>query len=174
MKNSSLGVEPPSKFDGKKKEVYGKNRNRAFSSLSVSLEDDKNKNRSINSAKNIEKKVIFESQMYNLDINYLKNSERFAEGNSTSTNKSVEFTRVFNTNFNQIISEFNYEQITNDEEFAGKKISKFYDMNSSYFFTPKVREEYKKDNLYNPPEEQKTKEISYPIYDFDEATKQEN
>jgi len=172
MKNSSLGVEPPSKFDGKK-EVYGK-RNKPFSSLIVSLENTKNKNRSINSVKNIEKKVIFESQMYNLDINYLKNGEGFAEGNFTSTNKSVEFTKVFDTNFNKILSEFNYKQTTNDNEFVGKKVSKFYDMNSSYFFTPQIREEYKKDNLYNPPEEQKTKEISYPIYNFDEATKQEN
>jgi len=171
MKNSSLGVEPPSKFDGKK-EVYGK-KNKPFSSLIVSLEDNKSKNRTIDPAKSIEKKVIFESQMYNLNINYLKNGEGVVERNSTATNKSVEFTKIFNTNFNKIISNFHYGQTTNDIEFTEKGVSKFYDINLPYSFIPQIKKENKEDYLSAQPKEQETKEILYTLYNFDEKAKQE-
>jgi len=163
MKNSSLGAEPPSKFDGKK-EVKKKNGN--LPRLIVLLKNEKSKNKHVNSAKNLEEKTKTESKKYSFNINYLKNEENFIEENSTPTNEVLEFTSS-NINLNQDVLNFYFRQEKTDFITPNETFSEVYEMSSNYSFIQETRGEEKKESSY-VPKEQETKEISYAIYDFDE------
>jgi hypothetical protein len=171
MENSALDIEPPSKFGGKKEVNKKKNGNNY--PLIILLKNDRGKNKIIASARNLEKKVIYERQKNIIDCDYLKNDEYAVEENLTLTNKSVEFTKTSGSHFSQIIPDFHYEQKINNTDFTEKKPSNFYSMNSQYSFIPPIKEENKKEDLPAQIKEE-SKEIQYAIYNFDEAAAQQS
>jgi hypothetical protein len=171
MKNLSLDAEPPSKFDGKK-EVKRK-KNETLPHLVILLGNEKIRNKTNNSTKNLENEIKKNFQKYFFNSDYLKKEGGSIEGNLTSTKNIIEFTNT-NTAFNQTILDSHYAEKVNNVGFKERKSSNFYEMNTFYSFTPKIREEDKKEDLSTLPKEQESKEISYTLYNFDEETEQEN
>jgi hypothetical protein len=169
MKNSSLDAEPPSKFT-REKEVR---KNGNLNQLILSLKNEKIKSKYESHEKNIEKRVILDFQDYIFDLAYLKTNNGFTEEISATT-KSVTFKNNLDTNPNQIASGFNYSQRISTTEITDKKPSNFYTITSSYYFTPQVREENKKEELSPQFREQEIKEPIYVLHNLDEEPKQES
>lgn len=170
MINSSLDIEPPSKFEGKK-EVKGKNKN--LPHLIISLGSEKNKSKSADVGKNLEKEVVFNWQKNNFDVDYLKKEESYLEGSLNLTNKVISFSKS-NMTSNQIILSSNYIKKEDNISSTDKKPSISYDMSSTYSFILPIKEENKKDYMPYESKEQDKKEIIYPVYNFDEETKEKN
>ncbi len=170
MKNSSQSIELPSKFEGKKE--VSKKKNGTLSQLVIFLKTEKSKNKTVGSAKNLEEEIRTNWQKYSFDANYLKKDWEIVKNNSTATIKTIEFTNP-NITSNQAILNFNYEQEKKSIEFAERKFSKFYEINSPYSFIPQIKE--KEEEFSTQSKEQEANaEISYPLYNFDEEKTLEN
>jgi hypothetical protein len=165
MTKLSLDAEPPSKFDGKKE--VNRKKNGTIPQLIIFLRTNKN-----NITKNLEKKVIADGKNNIINFDYTKNETTYSEENLTSTNK-IEFVNT-NLSINQAMLNSHYMQKENNFDFTRKDISKLYNMNSSYSFIPHIKEENKKEDLSVQSKEQESKEIQYPLYNFDEELTQEN
>lgn len=170
MKNSSLALEPPPKYDGKK-EV--KRKNRILNSLVGSLKNEKNRNKTENSIKNLEEKTENREQTYSFDIDYTKNQENFIGENFTAIKGSLEFTKKSASYPNSSLLNLHYGQMTNDVEFKGKNLPGFYDIGSLYSFTPSIKEKTKEESSYQS-EEHEEKEVQYILYNFGEETTEES
>lgn len=171
MEKLSLDAEPPSKFRGEKE--VNKKKNGNLHQLILSLKGEKNRNRNINSRKNLEKQVRLNWQDYVFDIDYLKNNNSLVEETLTSRTNVVIFTSALDRNKNQVISQFNYSQNRNNTGIRERKLLTSYEINSPYSFTPQIKEEEKKEDLSTQSKEQETKEASYILHNFEEETKQE-
>jgi hypothetical protein len=169
MKNS-LDSEPPSKFS-REKEVSRK-RNIDLNQIIVSIKNNKNKYNSIRTGKNFEKQVRLKLQDYTFNENYLNINKNSIEDIS-STIKSLSFASTLDKNLDNIASELNYTQKRNNTNFTERKISDFYEMNSSYSFTPKIREENMREESLYQSKEQETKETTYILHNFDEESEKE-
>lgn len=169
----SLDNEPPSKFEGKKE--VSKKKSEPLHQLIFSLRNRKNKIKFTNSRKNLEEQIKSDWAKYIFDTEYFKTSENYLGSNSTPTVNVVEFTNILDTNQNQIMPDFHYGQKKSNTDFAEKKVSGFYEMSSSYSFTPQIKEENKRVDSYDQPKEQESEEIPlYTLYNFEEQAEQEN
>ena len=164
-----LDAEPPSRFEGKK-EVKGKNKN--LPHLIVSLRNEKNKSKSANVGKSLEKEVVFNWQKNSFDFNYFKKEESYMENNLTLTAKEISFSKP---NMTSDPAMLNFHYIGKEENVSStdKKPQGFYSMNSPYSFMLPIKEENKKDYMPYESKEQDKKEIVYPVYNFDEKTTEE-
>jgi len=170
MTKLSLDAEPPSKFEGKKE--TNKKRNENIPRLIVFLRTEKNKNKTSNPERNLERKLISDKPKNIFDVDYLKSEGNYIEESLTLTNSSIEFTNS-NTTSNSNVLNSNYIRKENNIDSTRKDLSRFYDMNFSYSFIPETKEKDKREDL-SYSREQETKETIYATYNLDEDTAQEN
>jgi hypothetical protein len=181
MEKLSLDDEPPPRFRGEKEVSRRKNKN--LPQLIFSTRNEKNKEKSIENIKNIEKKVKTNIQEYQHDANYSSLERYFSEDNNqSSTLKNLEFTRPTTTGPNSISQNFNYFQGKESTMSIENRIQNFYGISSSYSFTAfrgeqtstrqeysRKKEEYSESKEHLEKEEKEEKEIIYTLHEFEEG-----
>jgi hypothetical protein len=144
MTKLSLDDEPPPRFRGEK-EVKKKNKN--LPQLIFSTRNEKNRDKSATSLKNLEKQIKSSMEKYYLEENYSSFEKNILGENQTATLKSLGFERNAISSSGMTAHEFNYLEKKEDDS-ARKRIKNMYGIDSSYSFTtnPLVRENDNKEN----------------------------
>jgi hypothetical protein len=169
MTKSSLDDEPPPRFRGEK-EVKKKNKN--LPQLIFSTRNERNRDKSTTSMKNLEKQIKNSMKKYYLEENYSSFEKNILGENQTVTLKNLEFKSNPISSSGQPTQEFNYFEKKEDAS-ARKKIKNIYSIDSSYSFTMNslARESENKENPYSEskvPKENEEKDILYTLYVFEE------
>jgi hypothetical protein len=172
MTKLSLDDEPPPKLRGEK-EVKKKNKN--LPQLILSTKNERNRDKSAPSMKNLERQIKNSMEKYYLKENYSSFEKNILGENQTATLKGLGFEKHAISNSGLIAQEFNYFEKKEDVS-ARKKIKNIYGIDSSYSFTmnPLAREVDNKESQYSEskaPKENEEKDVLYTLYVFEEEKK---